>query len=511
VVFVSLSPGDCACAMKPFFVYMLRCADGSYYLGHTDDLDRRVAQHDAGEIDGYTHERRPVQLVWSQETATREEALVAERRIKGWARAKKEALIRGDWHAVQRHAWGTRNPLPPELAAKVGPSIAQHDPGPSMAHVLRQAQDGSGPSIPQDERGDVRVASVRSPMPQERGDASAASVRPEVSKDDLALLDALAGNPGAMKRRALAKAITLIESSRADHRAQADALLDALLPSTGRSLRLGISGVPGVGKSTFIEALGLFLIERGHRVAVLAVDPSSSVSGGSILGDKTRMERLSVQDAAFIRPSPTSGALGGVAEHTRETLLVCEAAGFDIVVVETVGVGQSEIAVAGMTDLFVLMQLPNAGDDLQAIKRGVMELANLVVINKADLDDAAATRAQAQITSALRVFGFHGNPTHVAPAPVHKLSALKGEGLDAFWAAVQGEAKRRRDSGAFEARRRAQRQAWLWDIVHARLRADFEHDAAVRKALPRVLAEVNAARTAPTVAARALLDLFEKN
>ena len=312
-------------------------------------------------------------------------------------------------------------------------------------------------------------------------------------------------------RRALAKAITLVESTRADHRAQADALLDALLPHTGQSLRLGISGVPGVGKSTFIEALGLFLIDQGHRVAVLAVDPSSSVSGGSILGDKTRMERLSVNDAAFIRPSPTSGALGGVAEHTREALLLCEAAGFDIVIVETVGVGQSETTVAGMTDLFVLLQLPNAGDDLQAIKRGVMELADLVAINKADLDDAAATRAQAQITSAIRIFGFHGNAAHAeAAAPVLKLSALKGDGLAAFWSAVEAEFQRRRDSGAFDARRQAQRQAWLWDIVHARLRDDFEHHAAVREALPRVLAEVNAARTAPTLAARALLNLFEK-
>jgi LAO/AO transport system kinase len=310
-------------------------------------------------------------------------------------------------------------------------------------------------------------------------------------------------------RRALAKAITLIESTRADHRALADAMLDALLPSSGKSLRLGISGVPGVGKSTFIEALGLFVIEQGHRVAVLAVDPSSSISGGSILGDKTRMERLSVNDAAFIRPSPTSGALGGVAEHTREALLLCEAAGFDVVIVETVGVGQSETAVAGMTDLFVLLQLPNAGDDLQAIKRGVMELADLVVINKADLDDAAATRAMAQITSAIRVFGFHGNAAHAAP--VLKLSALKGDGLEAFWQSVQAQARQRRESGAFDARREKQRQAWLWDIVHARLRADFEQHAAVREALPRVLAEVNAARTAPTVAARALLNLFEKN
>ena len=311
-------------------------------------------------------------------------------------------------------------------------------------------------------------------------------------------------------RRALAKAITLIESTRADHRTRADALLDALLLHTGQSLRLGISGVPGVGKSTFIEALGLFLIEQGHRVAVLAVDPSSSVSGGSILGDKTRMERLSANDAAFIRPSPTSGALGGVAEHTREALLLCEAAGFDIMIVETVGVGQSETAVAGMTDLFVLLQLPNAGDDLQAIKRGVMELADVVVINKADLDDAAATRAQAQITSTIRVFGFHGNAGQAAAAPVLKLSALKGDGLDAFWHTVQAQAQQRRDSGAFNARREKQRQAWLWDIVHARLRAGFQAHAGVREALPRVLAEVNAARTAPTVAARALLDLFEK-
>ena len=185
------------------------------------------------------------------------------------------------------------------------------------------------------------------------------------------------------QRRAIAKAITLLESTRADHRAQGDELLTALLPHTGRALRLGISGVPGVGKSTFIESLGVFLIEKGHRVAVLAVDPSSSVSGGSILGDKTRMERLAGLSDAYIRPSPSGGTLGGVAEKTREAMLVCEAAGYDVVLIETVGVGQSETAVSGMTDMFVLLQLPNAGDDLQAIKKGVMELADLVVINKA--------------------------------------------------------------------------------------------------------------------------------
>src|SRR3982751_6454196 len=247
----------------------------------------------------------------------------------------------------------------------------------------------------------------------------------------------LAGDPEP-QRRAIAKSITLLESTRDDHRAQADEMLTALLPRTGKSFRLGISGVPGVGKSTFIEALGLFLIERGHRVAVLTVDPSSTVSGGSILGDKTRMERLSVHERAYIRPSPSSGTLGGVAEKTREAMLVCEAAGYDVVIVETVGVGQSETAVAGMTDMFVLMQLPNAGDDLQAIKKGVMELADLGVINKADIDPDAATRARAQVTSALRLFGQHGNPQHahhnrdIWHPEVVQLSALLGDGLPMF-------------------------------------------------------------------------------
>ena len=253
---------------------------------------------------------------------------------------------------------------------------------------------------------------------------------------------AIVGSSGMAQRRAIAKAITLLESTRADHRTQADDLLTALLPHTGRSFRLGISGVPGVGKSTFIETLGLFLIEQGQRVAVLTIDPSSTVSGGSILGDKTRMERLSVHEQAYIRPSPSSGTLGGVAEKTREAMLVCEAAGYDVVIVETVGVGQSETAVAGMTDMFVLMQLPNAGDDLQAIKKGVMEIADLVVINKADLDCDAATRAQAQITSSLRLLGMHGNAGHAQfdetlwHPKAMQLSALAGTGVDAFWDAV---------------------------------------------------------------------------
>ena len=213
----------------------------------------------------------------------------------------------------------------------------------------------------------------------------------------------------AHEPRALAKTITLLESSRRDHQARAGKLLEALLPHTGRSFRIGISGAPGAGKSTFIETLGLFLTAGGHRVAVLAVDPTSALSGGSILGDKTRMERLSRDPNAFIWPSPSGGMLGGVAHMTREAMLACEAAGYDVVIVETVGVGQSETAVAGMTDCFALLQLPNAGDDLQAIKRGVMELADVVAINKADLDPAAATRAQAQITSSLRLMQHGGH------------------------------------------------------------------------------------------------------
>jgi LAO/AO transport system kinase len=321
---------------------------------------------------------------------------------------------------------------------------------------------------------------------------------------------ALADGVRRRDRRALAKAITLLESTRVDHRLRADALLNSLLQHTGQALRLGISGVPGVGKSTFIEALGLFLIGKGHRVAVLTIDPSSSVSGGSILGDKTRMELLSVNDAAYIRPSPASGTLGGVAEKTREAMLVCEAAGHDVVIVETVGVGQSEITVAGMTDLFVLLQLPNAGDDLQAIKKGVMEIADLVVINKADLDRDAATRAQAQITSALRIFSHaaHGDPR---ASRVMQLSALKAQGIDSFWERVEHFQQQRRASGEFDTRRRQQGRAWMWDIVQSTLQADFRRHPAVREALPTMLKQVDDAEVAPSAAARDLLSRFNRS
>ncbi len=320
---------------------------------------------------------------------------------------------------------------------------------------------------------------------------------------------------GAVQRRAMAKAITLLESTRADHRAQGDALLTALLPHTGQSFRLGISGVPGVGKSTFIEALGLYLIGLGHRVAVLTIDPSSSVSGGSILGDKTRMEHLSVHERAYIRPSPSSGTLGGVAEKTREAMLVCEAAGYDVVIVETVGVGQSETAVANMTDMFVLLQLPNAGDDLQAIKKGVMELADLVVINKADLDPDAATRARAQITSSLRLLGLHGHPEHahhdesIWHPQVIQISALHNQGVDHFWDAVTQFRGLQTANGHLAARRQGQARAWMWERIEAGLKQRFRDHPAVRAQLDAVTQAVLAGALPASTAARQLLELFD--
>jgi LAO/AO transport system kinase len=329
------------------------------------------------------------------------------------------------------------------------------------------------------------------------------------------LLDGLLqGNP-PVQRRAMAKAITLLESTRTDHRASADELLTAMLPHTGNSFRLGISGVPGVGKSTFIEALGLYLIGQGHRVAVLTIDPSSTVSGGSILGDKTRMEFLSVHPDAYIRPSPSSGTLGGVAEKTRESMLVCEAAGYDVVIVETVGVGQSETAVANMTDMFVLLQLPNAGDDLQAIKKGVMEIADLVVINKADIDATAATRAQLQITSALQLLGMHGGSGHahrnteVWHPKVVQLSALLGQGVDAFWAAV-GEFKQiQKQNGRFLERRQNQALSWMWERIDAGLKQNFRSQPRVQTLLPQLSQQVAAGQLAASTASRQLLSAYE--
>lgn len=318
---------------------------------------------------------------------------------------------------------------------------------------------------------------------------------------------ALVAGVVAGQRRALAKAITLIESSRADHRERAAAVLDALLPHSGNALRIGLTGVPGVGKSTFIEAFGLHLIAQGHQVAVLAIDPSSSKSGGSILGDKTRMERLSQQKAAFIRPSPASGTLGGVAEKTREALLACEAAGFDVVIVETVGVGQSETVVASMTDVFVLLQLPNAGDDLQAIKKGIMELADVVIYNKADLDATAAARACQQMRSALAL--LHASSPHWQP-PVLSASALHGTGIETVWQTLQEFHKTMTAHGEFAEKRRRQSLDWMWTLIDAGLRQRFREHPAVKSALPDLTRAVAEAAVTPTAAAHRLLNLLNR-
>ncbi|PCI34581.1 MAG: methylmalonyl Co-A mutase-associated GTPase MeaB [Alphaproteobacteria bacterium] len=320
----------------------------------------------------------------------------------------------------------------------------------------------------------------------------------------MAKLDDLKNDLVAGRRRALAKAITLVESTRPDHQAEAQALLASILCHTGKSIRLGITGTPGVGKSTFIEAFGLSLTAQGHKVAVLAVDPSSSRTGGSILGDKTRMELLSKDPNAFIRPSPSGGTLGGVARRTREAMLLCEAAGYDVVLIETVGVGQSEIAVSEMVDMFLLMLSPGGGDDLQGIKRGIMELADLVIINKADGDlKRAAMRAASDYTSALHLMR---PKVDCWTASVVLASALKGEGLDVVWQKIQDFEAAMKDSGTLEQMREAQAKAWMWSEIHDQLMDAFQ--ANYPEKLGQVEAAVGKGQTPATAAARALLKDF---
>jgi LAO/AO transport system kinase len=324
---------------------------------------------------------------------------------------------------------------------------------------------------------------------------------PDATRDPFDCAQLVAGVRAA-DRRVLAKAITLSESTRGDHQSIARDVMSLLLPHTGHALRMGITGAPGVGKSTLIEALGLHLVGQGHRVAVLAVDPSSSISGGSVLGDKTRMEELARHPAAFIRPSPASGALGGVAAHTREAVLFVEAAGFDIVIVETVGVGQSETDVANLTDVFVLMQQPHAGDELQAMKKGIVELADIIVFNKRDLDPAAADRAMAQMEGALTL--LRPPSAHWKPV-VLGASALHREGIDAFWNEVRRCHEALASSGELADKRKRQALAWTWHLIDAGLRERFRDDEGVRAALPLVLDEVAAGRLTPTAAAAQLL------
>ena len=317
-------------------------------------------------------------------------------------------------------------------------------------------------------------------------------------------VDGLADALRTGDRRALARSITLVESTRADHREQAAALLDAVLPSTGKAVRVGITGTPGAGKSTFVEELGTRLTAGEHRVAVLAVDPSSRRSGGSILGDKTRMERLARDPDAFIRPSPSGGALGGVARRTREAGLLCEAAGFDVVIVETVGVGQSEIAVADMVDCFVLLAAPGGGDELQGIKRGIMELADVVLVNKADGDlEPAARRAVSDYRHAVHLL----RPKHDGWAvPVTAISALSGRGVDEAWAEVERCTAQLRSTGALDRLRAGQAVAWMWDEIRETLLDRFRTDPAVARRWDDVESAVRTGHLSPTTAARALLE-----
>ncbi|MEZ5143843.1 MAG: methylmalonyl Co-A mutase-associated GTPase MeaB [Acidimicrobiales bacterium] len=318
--------------------------------------------------------------------------------------------------------------------------------------------------------------------------------------------EALAAGIRSGDRRALARGITLVESIRPDHQAQATALLESLLHATGRAARIGISGPPGVGKSTFIEAFGLHVIEQGHRVAVLAVDPSSTVSGGSILGDKTRMTDLGRHPDAFIRPSPGGGQLGGVARRTREAMLLCEAFGFDVVIVETIGVGQSEVAVADLVDLFLLLVSPGGGDELQGIKRGIMELADLIVVNKADGDlEAAAGRTRADYGNAVHLL----RPKWRTWAPrALACSALEHRGVAEVWAAIEEFLDEVRATGELDEHRSRQAVAWLWSEVHDDLVDDFRTDPAVRALLDELEPAVAAGRTSPSAAAGRLLDAY---
>jgi LAO/AO transport system kinase len=319
-------------------------------------------------------------------------------------------------------------------------------------------------------------------------------------------VERLAHDIRAGNRAVLSRAITLVESKRADHRRAAAALIQALLPATGKAVRVGITGAPGVGKSTLIDALGSMLARQGRKVAVLAVDPSSRRTGGSILADKTRMARLANDGNAFIRPSPSSGTLGGVAARTRETMLLCEAAAYDVVLVETVGVGQSEIAVADMTDFFLVLALPGAGDELQALKKGVVELADMIAVNKADGDNLSRARlAASQYGAALHILSPR-SPSW--SPPVITCSGLTGDGIETLWEHILDHRRRLAASGELAARRGEQQVKWMWTMLEERLFWPLRTDRAIKAALPRIEADVAAGRVAPGIAVEQIVTML---
>lgn len=386
--------------------------------------------------------------------------------------------VDGDQPAAHRPAWAPEGGGA-EFTSRVlpggGPGGHDGQPGPAVESDPSASATGGG----RDER------------PARRRTLTAAQYAEGVLGGDRALLG---------------RAITLVESNAPAHMTLAQEVLAHLLPHTGGAMRVGVTGVPGVGKSTFIEALGTWLLGQGRRVAVLAIDPSSAVTRGSILGDKTRMERLARDPRCFIRPSPSGGALGGVARKTRETILVCEAAGFDVVLVETVGVGQSEITVRGLVDFFLLLLLPGAGDELQGIKKGIVEMADAILINKADGDNRV--RADAARQEYARALHYLSPARPDWQAPVATCSALTGEGVEASWAVVEAFREATQATGSFAAQRRDQTLGWVRQMVDAHLRASFHAHPAVREALPELERQVAEGQIPPTAAVTRLIELF---